>query len=72
MSSRIGIISLSFFLFFSVNAQAKLKRITVCADNGYWYPFTYTELYKAEGLYVDMLKEASHGLEKMFALGQRG
>lgn len=49
-------------LLFSAYSQAELKRLVVCTDKSYWYPFVFTELYEVQGLYLDMIKDASDRL----------
>jgi hypothetical protein len=59
-SKRAVSASLSVFLALSGYCSSALSEdaISVCVDKAYWYPFTFVQINKAEGLYVDMLNEA--------------
>ncbi|MGI9281819.1 MAG: transporter substrate-binding domain-containing protein [Endozoicomonas sp.] len=40
----------------SVQAAPR-ETVTLCSDKAYWFPFTFLKDYRAEGLFVDMIKE---------------
>ncbi|WP_281646550.1 transporter substrate-binding domain-containing protein [Parendozoicomonas sp. Alg238-R29] len=52
-------IATAVFSLISIQSQAATPRETIqlCSDNSYWFPFTLMKDYRAEGVFIDMIKE---------------
>lgn len=55
-------ILLSILCIFFAVAELYAKEITICSDQNFFYPFTFTEKNKAAGLHIEIIKMALEDL----------
>ncbi|MEY3182826.1 MAG: hypothetical protein RLZ35_811 [Pseudomonadota bacterium] len=46
------------FIFFNNAVWAEVKKIVLCTDNNFWYPFTYLKNDIVQGLHIDIVNQA--------------
>ena len=56
MKKSILFLSILIILF-AISGYCQQREINILTDQGYWYPFSYSEDGQAKGMYIDMIQK---------------